>query len=427
MYCKTMLTYLIPLCLLFQQLRVCFGTELFAELPLTITVSQAIDVSWSRESTEPFEIKLSYLDPEWRTYNAQPITTYVPGSPGADKNLQHGTVVVEAMLPGSMEFLAMRPVVPIDGRTYILTMFSTSMTAVPSTTSSACSSISSCISLNDFDQDMNTATNSETPPITKRSDNPVTLVYVIKHGHVPDICTSTTGSLGSSPSSDETTGLDSSTKFQPAGAKKTKFIIGSVIGAVLFVLLVLSGVVFVVRRQKRRGQPREGLRWDMMTLDTGETVASAMSPRGRKGPGEAEGTSKHMEVKSISLTTPLQERFVGNDNDRNSVFTSSSFRTSTGASTLAASVVSGESKSSSKGGISPLSPGSIPRARTDRQMQIEQKVLELQGRFIASDVPKADKDRTRAELQERIQKVEDLRESEWAYGEEGKIPDVLID
>ncbi|KAK1223539.1 hypothetical protein PQX77_013588 [Marasmius sp. AFHP31] len=63
----------------------------------------------------------------------------------------------------------------------------------------------------------------------------------------------------------------------------------------------------------------------------------------------------------------------------------------------------------------------------DREMQIEQKIIELQGMFITASGTGEEKDRIRSELKERIEKVKDLRESEWAFGGEGEVPDVLID
>ncbi|KAJ8093687.1 hypothetical protein PM082_009546 [Marasmius tenuissimus] len=78
----------------------------------------------------------------------------------------------------------------------------------------------------------------------------------------------------------------------------------------------------------------------------------------------------------------------------------------------------------------PVSPDYLKkpsRARTDRQMQIEQMIIELQGRFITACGSGEGKTRVRAGLHERIEKLKDLRESEWAYGGKGEIPQVLID
>ncbi|KAK1234448.1 hypothetical protein PQX77_002352, partial [Marasmius sp. AFHP31] len=77
----------------------------------------------------------------------------------------------------------------------------------------------------------------------------------------------------------------------------------------------------------------------------------------------------------------------------------------------------------------PPSPAQLKapsRARTDRQMQIEQKIIELQGRFITAGGSVEEKIHMRAELQKRIEKIRDLSESEWAYGGEGGVPEHLI-
>ncbi|KAL0070323.1 hypothetical protein AAF712_002510 [Marasmius tenuissimus] len=147
---------------------------------------------------------------------------------------------------------------------------------------------------------------------------------------------------------------------------------------------------------------------------------SAKSSTGGTELERVEDTSKQGVVDPMSSTT-----------DRNSVSTSASSRTSAGASTFVTSAISGKNEASSEGAsdisISSLVPTLISRARTDRQMQIEQKILELQGRLIALSGPEGKKTRARAELQEKIQKVKDLRESEWAFGGKGELPDVLID
>ncbi|KAL0573188.1 hypothetical protein V5O48_008760 [Marasmius crinis-equi] len=68
------------------------------------------------------------------------------------------------------------------------------------------------------------------------------------------------------------------------------------------------------------------------------------------------------------------------------------------------------------------------RARTDRQMLIEQKILELQGRLITAQGSEQEKSRVRAMLKERIEKVKEFRESDWALHEGnsgGDMPDIL--
>ncbi|KAL0570292.1 hypothetical protein V5O48_011669 [Marasmius crinis-equi] len=68
------------------------------------------------------------------------------------------------------------------------------------------------------------------------------------------------------------------------------------------------------------------------------------------------------------------------------------------------------------------------RARTDRQMLIEQKILELQGHLITAKWSEQEKTRLRAMLKKRIEKVKELRESDWALHEGnsgGDMPEIL--
>ncbi|KAJ8093711.1 hypothetical protein PM082_009571 [Marasmius tenuissimus] len=76
---------------------------------------------------------------------------------------------------------------------------------------------------------------------------------------------------------------------------------------------------------------------------------------------------------------------------------------------------------------SPAHLGAPSRARTDQQMQIEQKIMELQGRSITVGGSAEEKNRVRADIRERIDKLKGFRESEWAYGRKGEVPEGLID
>ncbi|KAJ8089917.1 hypothetical protein PM082_018495 [Marasmius tenuissimus] len=60
-------------------------------------------------------------------------------------------------------------------------------------------------------------------------------------------------------------------------------------------------------------------------------------------------------------------------------------------------------------------------------MQIQQNIFELQGLFITENGYGEERSRTRAKLKEKIEKVKDLRELEWVYGENGEVPNILID
>ncbi|KAL0057252.1 hypothetical protein AAF712_016114 [Marasmius tenuissimus] len=80
----------------------------------------------------------------------------------------------------------------------------------------------------------------------------------------------------------------------------------------------------------------------------------------------------------------------------------------------------------------PLSPLRSPsRARTDRQMQIEKKIFELQGRLITVAGAGQEKTRAREALREKIDKVKQLKDSDWALqegpGSGGEVPAILRD
>ncbi|KAK1223540.1 hypothetical protein PQX77_013589 [Marasmius sp. AFHP31] len=177
------------------------------------------------------------------------------------------------------------------------------------------------------------------------------------------------------------------------GQDRKSIIIGSVLGGIVFLLLSILGAILVLRRRKRREEPRED--------------------------------------------------FVRYQDDRSSVSTSTEFYVTQPTQTPSASTVSCTSAASSEKAsnipILPLIPVSInplpslsqstipSQGITDRHMEIEQKIIELQGRFITASGSGEEKARTRAKLKERIEKVKELRESEWAYDGGGEVPDVLID
>ncbi|KAJ8089896.1 hypothetical protein PM082_018474 [Marasmius tenuissimus] len=221
-------------------------------------------------------------------------------------------------------------------------------------------------------------------------------------------------------------------------------IAGSIIGGIAFLVLVIALIWLVLRRSGRQGRSDhlEGLRRDMMVSApaTVEMTASSRCPKGALT--RAEG-SRHSKVDSISSTTPLRETFEGEHDNTSSVSTSIYSCARTGTKSLAASDVSSTTVASyeaaSEISIPPsilvsINPAPSPaylgmpsRARTDRQMQIEQKIFELQGLFITANGSGEEKSRTMTELKERIEKVKDLRESEWAYGGNGEVPNILID
>ncbi|KAK1220504.1 hypothetical protein PQX77_016725 [Marasmius sp. AFHP31] len=223
-------------------------------------------------------------------------------------------------------------------------------------------------------------------------------------------------------------------------------IIPSVIGGSVLLLLTAFLLWSLLRRRHRRmrNTPSDDFRKDMMVLTRVDPTPPGSHSRNERARVMTEG-GKKPELDLISSTTPLQEGFDEGQDDRSSFTGSVYSRTSAGTQTLAASGISGKSEAHFEEGseipIPPLIPipsSSYPppsplhlrtpsRARTDRQMQIEQKIIELQGRFITASGSGQEKVRTRAELKDRIERVKELRESAWAYGGKGDVPDDLID
>ncbi|KAJ8083618.1 hypothetical protein PM082_009493 [Marasmius tenuissimus] len=147
-------------------------------------------------------------------------------------------------------------------------------------------------------------------------------------------------------------------------------------------------------------------------------------PAGNRPASEGGG---HVYANPNTSITPLGMDFEKGQDGRSSrttsVYSRSSARTQT-ADTASANFAGCPE--------APVLPMPIPvgadletpyRGRTDRQMQIEQKIIELQGRLITASGH--EESGTRAELMGRIEKLKDLRESGWAYGAREKIPDAL--
>ncbi|KAK1235630.1 hypothetical protein PQX77_001135, partial [Marasmius sp. AFHP31] len=245
--------------------------------------------------------------------------------------------------------------------------------------------------------------------------------------------TSSNDGPAASPSASGSTSV-SAAKHQN---QEVEVIIGGVIGGVAFLLSVFLGVVLVLRRRKTRRPSQGEFRREMMVLNTVEAIIDKRSP---SGPTDE---NRYLEVDPISSTTPLRESFVGDEDHRSSFATSFYSRSSASKRSVAVSGISSISSAPSKEAPDipklplilvsenpPLSPAHLKmpsRARTDRQMQIEEKIIELQGRFITASGSEGGKTQTRAELQERIEKLKALRESEWAHGGKGEIPEVLVD
>ncbi|KAJ8089913.1 hypothetical protein PM082_018491 [Marasmius tenuissimus] len=217
----------------------------------------------------------------------------------------------------------------------------------------------------------------------------------------------------------------SSTVTLPSSSGKENspkaFIIGSVIGGTGFIVSLTVLILLFLRRCRRPDKPNnlEEFRRYLMVLNTVTTEAysGSRSSRMERGIGKA-GGARHMEIDSISLTTHLREEF--EDKKTAGAWKAAQY---TLVPVRTASEISGRIAASRVPNvIAPLIPVSInptsspahlrvpSRARTDRQMQIEQKIFKLQALFITAN-GSGEKSRTRAELKERIDKVKDLRES----------------
>ncbi|KAK1222207.1 hypothetical protein PQX77_014950 [Marasmius sp. AFHP31] len=119
--------------------------------------------------------------------------------------------------------------------------------------------------------------------------------------------------------------------------ERVKVIVGSIIGGVAFLLLVLIGVILYLRRQRRKKGPNEGFRQDIANGN-----ARGPGKDGRRE--EAKPTSRRSKEISISSTTPLREDFVGDaEGDQSSLSVSA-----TGKRSLTVSDISDRSKSSSE-------------------------------------------------------------------------------
>ncbi|KAL0059014.1 hypothetical protein AAF712_014283 [Marasmius tenuissimus] len=223
--------------------------------------------------------------------------------------------------------------------------------------------------------------------------------------------------------------------------KTLGIIVGSVMGGLAFIVLLIL-LLICFRRKGRKGHHEE-FRRDMMVLEKLDSNGGSGTLRMEKSLGEFEKGNDH-EFNPISSITPLHDDFGRELDDRSTIAGSVYSRLSADTRTLAPSGISGVSTAYTEGAsdipkVPPLMPiagspiPSLPhfqapfRAKTDRQMQIERRIIELQGRFITASGSEQERGRTRAELKDKIERVQQLRESQWAYGGKGEVPDVLID
>ncbi|KAJ8093692.1 hypothetical protein PM082_009552 [Marasmius tenuissimus] len=368
-----------------------------ATLPRIITVSQTITAGWylDEKPIDPFDFQLIYLGSDSRPTSTQTLATQVKGILGAD-GVTRGTLAFAASATGPVELVA-----------------------------------------------INTDTRTSIPT----SDKLYTVLIPIPIGVTIDSARSTSTPEGSSSltttSPDASTTLLSNTGTQSPHSthdeKPKGVLIGSIIGGVTF---LVSVVLFALLRRCRGRQKvthPEGFCRDMMVLRTTETDARAMYATKEKGQGGSEGTGRCFMVHPIPSTPTLQESKSDQREDQISLCTSVSSHSNAEKRSLAVSSIGSSSVCSEDAPIPPLIPVSIDsprlpahlkapsRARTDRQMWIEEKIMELQGHFITASGSAEEKGRTRAKLQEKIEKVKSLRESQWACGGKGEVPEDLID
>ncbi|KAK1218531.1 hypothetical protein PQX77_018789, partial [Marasmius sp. AFHP31] len=381
----------------------------------TITISQSIDSNWNCTGpySTPSDFELIYVSSNSQATSTETLVDLeVTGNPEARAPVQEamdlaaasiGSVdlVVVATIPRTMDLLE------VTGVSIILGESATDVVGAPTMSSPATTSNFKIPPLHGFESQM-AGTISNLSPLAKLPTTPV----------------------GST---------------QSAKVKSPVAIgVGSVIGGVVFLVSAIVLSLLLVRQchiRKRRHHP-ENFSRDMMVVKRTETDFGAKYPAGERGLEEFEDTSGYYEAHSIPSATPIQEDYERDQlDDRVSLSTSASYCSNPGKQFLAVSgipglgVVSSEDSNFSKPPLVPLpfnpppSPAHLKapsRARTDQQMKIELKIMELQSRYITVGGAREERNRARADLQERIEKIKGLRESEWAYGGKGEVPESLI-
>ncbi|KAJ8083617.1 hypothetical protein PM082_009492 [Marasmius tenuissimus] len=379
-------------------------------------------MGWYRDdSTEPFDIALVYKPTDNRSSATQTLASNVQTTRD-EHSVQHGTVTFMATATGKIHLVAVK-----SAGGHLNTLLDTDFKAVASNANGTTDSGSRNPSSNSSDsRRVSDSTPTPTPiPIpTAQHTSPPTF----------------TAPMSESPSM---------TPIEPSIIPLTErtreddknIIIPSVIGGCTMILVVFLVWFFLRRRQRRKKDaPSEEFRREMMAL----TGVDPMPPvtYHQTGYSRVRGAAENdRDVDPTSSTTPLREDFEGEQDDGSSQATSSYSRTSAGTQAPGASDRFGRSEPGSEGvsevPMLPLIPVSSNltlstpeprtpfRAMTDRQMEIEQKIIKLQGRLITTSGPGQEKSRMRAELMNRIEKLKTLRQSDWAYGSEGKVPSVL--
>ncbi|KAK1222738.1 hypothetical protein PQX77_014411 [Marasmius sp. AFHP31] len=231
-------------------------------------------------------------------------------------------------------------------------------------------------------------------------------------------------------------------------------IVGSTIGGVVFLLLLILSMIFLRRRHRRQLDIEDEnlFHRDKMVLQKplgiGDLAIADAYEYTTKGKGRVNNGT---DSDTGSPTTTLKEGSHENEAPRGSI-SMSIYSRENAVGTRIRSSLAGIGTSPAPANVSifghdrlvespapllysserPLSPLRSPsRARTDRQMQIEKKIFELQGRLITVAGAGKEKTRAREELRGKIDEVKQLKDSDWALqegpGSGGEVPAILRD
>ncbi|KAK1220503.1 hypothetical protein PQX77_016724 [Marasmius sp. AFHP31] len=406
---------------------------IIGDINSTIIIGQPVTVNWSRTGfSEPLQFQLLYTDSNSDTVT-QTIKAGELGSANSN-GITEGTLTFTPTALGNVQLEAIKSVTT-GATTQTYTAFTSGSTIRLFVASS-----SEGISTTTF------STTSTSSPSDTHITTPSTIIT--------EMSSTTQSSILSAPASSthlletRTSGSETPSPFASSSStvndggptnERLGIIVGSIMGGLAFIVLIL---LLICLRRKRRAHP-EGFRRDMMVLEKIDSNGKTGTLGREKSLGEFE-KGKDYEFDPISSITPLHNDFGREFDDRSTLAGSVYSRLSADTRTLAPSGISGVSTAYTEGELDipkvpPLMPiaesltPSLPhfqapfRPKTERQMQIEQRIIALQSRFIVASGSGQDKVRTRAELKDKIERVKELRESAWAHGGKGEVPDVLID
>ncbi|EEB92529.1 hypothetical protein MPER_08946 [Moniliophthora perniciosa FA553] len=216
-------------------------------------------------------------------------------------------------------------------------------------------------------------------------------------------------------------------------------IVGFVLGSVGLIFLVAATVLWFRYRTRSRTlafgrnmtqplprSPRPRLNIDHSTLDSGSegssirnlTFASPMSPRHASQLPPPPDIQSVASSGSFSITSPIVAR--QRDAARNRANDLSNFRLST--STNSRSTSSAFTRSGTRSSITSFPvPALPPRTRTDRQMLIEEKIQLLQSKILLlhsrkSNMAPSEFDEELKSTEQRVERLKQIHESDWALG-----------